>query len=162
MFPLNISIEFIIPILHQNQVLKAIEKCGEFTQPSQMAGARKRSMPEEFKESASGERYSSKNWVDHIEYETYYPRLMLEQRMNRNIQFRVSDRLVLVDEWDSDLNSQIEMLTAVSDGEKDRLMQQSQYFIQNKNLFEIQANRDDSILEDGIQASVASKNISII
>lgn len=122
MFPLNISIEFIIPILHQNQVLKAIEKCGEFTQPSQMSGARKRSMPEDFKESLPGERYSSKNWADHIEYETYYPRLMLEQRMNRNIEFRVSSKLTSVDEWDSDLQGQMEMLTAVSDCEKNRLL----------------------------------------
>lgn len=127
-----------------------------------MAGARKRSLPEEFKEGSNGERYATKNFVDHIEYETYYPRLMLEQRMNRNIEFRVSDKLEQVDEWDSDLNAQMEMLTAVSESEKDRLLQQSLYFVQNKNLFEIQANRDESILEEGIQANVPSKNISII
>lgn len=30
MFPLSISIDYFIPILHQDQLLKTIEKCGEF------------------------------------------------------------------------------------------------------------------------------------
>ena len=86
MFPLSISIDYFIPILHQDQLLKTIEKCGEFNQPCQIPGARKRSSANHYD---SGEDSKQNlDWVDEIEYETHYPKLMLEQRMNNKIHFR--------------------------------------------------------------------------
>jgi hypothetical protein len=43
MYSLNISIDYFIPIYHQDQILKTIQRCGEFTQPCQMPGARRKS-----------------------------------------------------------------------------------------------------------------------
>lgn len=71
-----------------------------------MPGARKKSSANDsFIPKEAADRYSAASWVDQIEYETYYPKLMLEQRMNNNIQFRTSDNFVGDDEWGYDLNA---------------------------------------------------------
>lgn len=139
-FPLNISVEYFIPIQHQDQLLKTIEKCGQFNQPSQLPGARKKSSAQY--DLASNKNKDPELWLEQIEYETYYPRLMLEQRMNQNIQFRKGNLELEDEDFEFDIDKQLSTLTHVSAAEKDRLQQQSQYYSQNRKLFEIQANRE--------------------
>ena len=119
MFPLNISSEYFIPILHQDQLLKAIEKCGEFNQLNQMPGARKQS-------SAHDNLKSGQNsWLEKCEFETSYPKLMLEQRMNRNIKFKVALGPIIDDDFSCDLQLDNAVVHA---NEKERQLQQSLYY----------------------------------
>lgn len=70
-----------------------------------MPGARKKSSANHHD---SGSQDDNKNfdWVDEIEHETYYPKLMLEQRMNNKITFKEMNEQWHSqdhDEWDYDL-----------------------------------------------------------
>lgn len=104
--------------------MKTIEKCGEFNPLSQ--GARKRSSANQELAENGGGKYT--DWVEAIEYETYYPKLMLEQRMNNKMNFRNANELWANDEWSFDLESQLSTMTSILSSEKDRLLEQSQYY----------------------------------
>ena len=77
---LRISIDYFEPICHQDRLREAMEKCGEFNLLSQMPGARKRSSSHQI-QSDKREGQIQNTCLEQIEMETYYPGLMLEQRL---------------------------------------------------------------------------------
>jgi len=59
--------------------------------------------------------------MEQVELETYYPKLMLEQRMNPNVSFREGNLELDDNDFEFDLDAQLTDLTTVNEMEKERL-----------------------------------------
>lgn len=79
-------------------------------------------MPGARKTSAAAEGGQNSNaWLDQVEYEPYYPKIILEQRMNHHIHFRDATPEFSMtndlNDFSYDLDAQLNQLTHVSQSE---------------------------------------------
>ena len=125
-----------MPVVNQAQALENVKSCGEFVYPSQLNGRKRSSAAasnlhafgKDPDQAAQREENDQDNaGLDQFQYETYYHKVMLEQRMNQNIVFRTAtDEFVrlnsseALNDFDFNIHAQLNKMTQPCISEEER------------------------------------------